>query len=47
MKYLLKYKIIGKRTFLENILIRVIVQLILPNSVRGWFFKKFARQTKI
>ena len=46
-KYLLKYKIIGKRTFLENILIRVIVQLILPNSVRGWFFKKFARQTKI
>lgn len=45
-KYLLRQNMIGRITFFENVLIRIIVQLILPDSVRGWLFKKFARNKK-
>ena len=42
-KYMLDNKIIGFGTYLNNILKRFIVQVLLPNKLRGWVFKKFAR----
>lgn len=42
-KYMLKNKVIGPTTYLINVLKRLIVQVLLPNRVRGWVFKKFAR----
>ena len=42
-KYLLDHRIIGFGTYLINISKRLIVQVLLPNKVRGWVFKKFAR----
>ena len=42
-KYMLKHKIIGFGTYLINVTKRFIVQVLLPNKVRGWVFKKFAR----
>lgn len=43
-KYMLDNKIIGFGTFLENVTKRFIVQVLLPNKIRGWVFKKFARE---
>lgn len=42
-KLMLRKHMIGIPTFLSNVSKRVIVQMILPNKVRGWVFKKFAR----
>lgn len=42
-KYMLKNKIINYPTYLLNKAKRFIVQVLLPNSIRGWVFKKFAR----
>lgn len=42
-KYMLKHKIINFPTYLSNKLKRFIVQVLMPNSLRGWVFKKFAR----
>lgn len=42
-KYMLKNKIIGLPTYVINVLKRLIVQVLLPNKLRGWVFKKFAR----
>jgi len=42
-KFMLEKKMIGATTFAENVGKRVIVQILLPNKVRGWVFKKFAR----
>lgn len=41
--YMLKNRVISPVTFLINVLKRLIVQVLLPNRVRGWVFKKFAR----
>ena len=41
--YMLKNKIIGIPTFVVNICKRLIVQVLLPNQIRGWVFRKFAR----
>ena len=41
--YMLKNRVIGPVTFLINVLKRLIVQVLLPNRLRGWVFKKFAR----
>lgn len=41
---MLKNKLINFNTYSINILKRVIVQLLLPNSIRGWVFRKFARR---
>lgn len=41
--YMLRKKMISHFTYLSNILKRFIVQSVLPNSIRGWVFKKFAR----
>lgn len=44
-KYMLDNKIIGLGTFLVNVNKRLIVQVLLPNKLRSWVFKKFARKT--
>ncbi len=41
--YMLKNKIIGFPTYLVNVGKRLIVQVLLPNRLRGWVFRKFAR----
>ncbi|MBR5694164.1 MAG: glycosyltransferase [Fibrobacter sp.] len=43
-KLMLKKKIISFFTFIDNVIKRFFVQLLLPNKVRGWIFKKFARR---
>lgn len=42
-KYMLKNKVIGFPTYFINISKRLVVQILLPNRLRGWFFRKFAR----
>lgn len=44
-KYMKKNKIIGFGTYCVNIAKRFIVQVLLPNKLRGWAFKKFARKS--
>lgn len=43
-KYMLDHKIIGVSTFAVNVMKRLIVQVLLPNKIRGWVFQKFARE---
>ena len=42
-KLMRRHRIIGLPTYLINVAKRVVVQLLLPNKLRGWVFKKFAR----
>ena len=42
-RYMLENDIIGKGIYMLNIAKRLIVQILLPNSIRGWVFRKFAR----
>ena len=42
-KYMLDKKIINRGTYFMNVLKRWIVQIAMPNSVRGWVFRNFAR----
>lgn len=42
-KYMLNHNIINKKTYITNVTKRWIVQRCLPNGVRGWVFRKFAR----
>ena len=44
-KWMLDQKVIGFGTYMVNVCKRLIVQVLLPNSVRGWVFKKFARKS--
>ena len=41
--YMLKHKMINCKTYVVNIVKRFIVQRILPNKLRGWVFRNFAR----
>lgn len=41
--YMLKNKIIGIPTYSINIIKRLIVQVLLPNRLRGWVFRKMVR----
>ncbi len=43
-KYMLDTKVIGFGTYLVNVTKRLIVQVLLPNKLRGWVFQKFARK---
>lgn len=43
-KYMLKNKVIGVPKYLVNVSKRLIVQVLLPNRLRGWVFQKFARK---
>lgn len=44
-RYMRKNKIIGLGTYVMNVIKRFIVQVLLPNKLRGWVFKKFARES--
>lgn len=43
-KFMRKNKIIGAWRYFCNVTKRFIVQCLLPNNLRGWIYKKFARQ---
>lgn len=42
-KYMLSHGIISFPKYCYNVAIRLAVQVLMPNSVRGWVFKTFAR----
>lgn len=42
-EYMLKRKVITLPIYLMNVGKRLIVEVLLPNSIRGWVFQKFAR----
>ena len=42
--FMLSKGIIGPVTYLVNVAKRLIVQVLLPNRLRGWVFQKFARK---
>lgn len=44
-KYMLDNKVIGFGTYAINIAKRLIVQVLMPNKLRSWVFKKFARKS--
>lgn len=43
--FMLKNKVISLPRYMINVNKRLIVQVLLPNRLRGWVFKKFARRT--
>ena len=43
-RYMWKNNIISFSKYIYNVFIRFVVQVILPNSIRGWVFRKFARK---
>lgn len=43
-RYMLKHNVISLPKFIYNVLLRFIVQVMMPNSVRGWVFRTFARK---
>lgn len=43
-RYMLKRRMICGIVFAENICKRFTVQVLMPNQVRGWVFRKFARE---
>lgn len=45
-KFMYKNKIINWFEYQQAKIIRFVVQVLMPNSVRGWFFKTFARSKK-
>jgi len=46
-KLMYKNKIIGLGTYISNVSKRFIVQILLPNRLRGWVFKRFARTNHV
>ncbi len=43
-KLMLEKGMISKKEYIVNYIERFVIQLILPNSVRGWVFRTFARK---
>lgn len=43
-KLMLNEGLISKKQFVINYIERFIIQLLLPNSIRGWVFRTFARE---
>lgn len=43
-RYMWKHGVIGLGRYLYNVTIRFAVQVAMPNSVRGWVFRTFARK---
>lgn len=43
-KFMLNNKLISFPTYCMNVLIRLVVQVLLPNKIRGWVFQKIARE---
>ena len=42
--YMLEHKMINRGTYCMNVLKRWLVQIVLPNKLRGWVFRTFARE---
>lgn len=43
-QYMLKKNIINSFTFAKNVAVRFIIQLLVPNKIRGWLYRKYARE---
>jgi hypothetical protein len=43
--YMLKKEIIGISRFLLNVIVRFVVQILIPNNFRGFIFRKFLRKS--
>lgn len=43
-RYMLKNNIISLPRFIYNVALRFMVQVAMPNGLRGWVFRKFARK---
>ena len=43
-RYMWKHDVIGLGRYLYNVAIRFAVQVAMPNSLRGWVFRTFARK---
>lgn len=43
-RYMLGKGVIGFTTYFINVIERLVVQVFLPNRLRGWIFRKFARE---
>lgn len=43
-KYMLSNHVISLSSFIFNVMVRFIVQVVMPNTVRGWVFRTFARK---
>ena len=43
-KYMLNHKMIGLSTYCLNVAKRFVIQILLPNQVRGWVFRTVARE---
>ena len=43
-KYMWQHGVIGFPLYVYNVLIRFIVQIAMPNALRGWVFRTFARK---
>jgi glycosyltransferase involved in cell wall biosynthesis len=43
-RYLFKHKLISFPRYIYNIAVRFVVQVAMPNSVRSWVFRHFARK---
>lgn len=44
-KYMLKNGVINFVTYAVNVTERFVLQVLMPNKLRGWVFQKFARKT--
>lgn len=42
--YMLKNKMIDHSTYIKNVAKRLIIQKLMPNKLRGWVFRTFARK---
>ena len=42
-RFMLKKHLIGFPRYLINVSQRLVLQVLMPNKVRGWIFQKFAR----
>lgn len=45
-KYMLENKIINPVKYMYNVLLRFCLQVLMPNNIRAFIFKKFARKSK-
>ena len=46
-RYMLDLKMINLPKYLSNVVKRFVVQVVMPDSVRGWLYKLFARKAAV
>lgn len=44
--YMLRNRIIGPFTFAGNVMVRFVVQVMMPNRIRSWFYRVLARSSE-